>query len=139
MSMRSNRFQFSAAVMMMMSLLFSGTLSPAAAQGLTVEKAVICKNVVNRAPVGVGNRFPATVDRLYFFTKILGAEQPRRITHVWYFDGAERDRISLAVGGSPWRTYSSKRVRTVDVGSWHVDVLDAGGNILYRVAFEVVN
>ncbi len=137
MSTRSNRFQVSAAVMMM--VLFSGTMSPAAAQGLTVEQAVVCKNVVNRAPVGVGHRFPASVDRLYCFTKILGAGQPSRITHVWYFDGSERDRIGLAVGGSPWRTYSSKRVRTVDVGSWHVDVLDAGGNILYRVTFEVVN
>jgi len=138
MNTRTNRFHVSAAVIMM-SLLFFGTMSPAATQGLTVERAVICKNVVNRAPVDIGNRFPATVDRLYCFTKILGAEQPSRITHVWYFDGSERDRIGLAVGGSPWRTYSSKRVRTVDVGSWHVDVLDAGGNILYRVTFEVVN
>ena len=132
------RFYFSAAVMAVMVILSAGSVTQADAQELTVEQTVICKNVVNRVPVDAGNSFATSVDKIFCLTKIVGANQPTEITHVWYFDGTERDRVTLAVGGSPWRTYSSKRLRSSDVGSWHVDVLDAGGNMLDRVAFDVV-
>jgi hypothetical protein len=103
-----------------------------------VEQTVICKNVVNRAPVDAGNSFASTLDKIFCFTKIVGARHPTKIIHIWYFDGIERDRITLSVDGSPWRTFSSKRLRPSDVGPWHVDVLDAGGNMLDRAAFDVV-
>jgi hypothetical protein len=138
MNVRLVRFYFSAAVMAVMVTLLCGSVDLADAQGLTVERTVICKNVVNRTPVDAGNSFATSVGKIFCFTKIVGANHPADITHVWYFDGTERDRITLSVGGSPWRTYSSKRLRPNDVGPWHVDVLDAGGNMLDRVAFDVV-
>jgi hypothetical protein len=138
MNIRLVRFYFSAAVMAVMVILATGSVTQADAQGLTVEQTVICKNVVNRVPVDAGNSFATSVGKIFCLTKIVGANQPTEITHVWYFDSTERDRVTLAVGGSPWRTYSSKRLRPSDVGSWHVDVLDAGGNMLDRVAFDVV-
>jgi len=138
MNVRLVRFYFSAAVMASMVILSSGSVNQAHAQELTVEQTVICKNVVNRVPVDAGNSFATSNDKIFCFTKIVGANHPTDITHVWYFDGTERDRITLTVGGSPWRTYSSKRLRPSDVGSWHVDVLDVGGNMLDRVAFNVV-
>jgi hypothetical protein len=121
-----------------MIIISSGSVNQADAQGLTVEQTVICKNVVNRAPVDVGNSFASSVEKIFCFTKIVGARHPTKIIHVWYFDGTERDRITLSVGGSPWRTYSAKRLRPSDVGPWQVDVLDAGGIMLDRVAFDVV-
>jgi len=138
MNIRLVRFQFSAAVGALMVILSSGGMNHAEAQALTVEQAVICKNVVNRAPVAAGNSFATSIDKIFCFTKIVGAKHPTEIIHVWYFDGTERDRVTLSVGGSPWRTYSSKRLRPSDVGPWHVDVLDTGGNMLDRVAFDVV-
>jgi Protein of unknown function (DUF2914) len=138
MNVRLIRFHFSAAVVAVMVILSSGSVNHAVAQALTVEQAVICKQVVNRAPVGAGNSFATSIDKIFCFTKIVGATHPTEIIHVWYFDGAERDRITLSVGGSPWRTYSSKRLRPSDIGPWQVDILDAGGNMLDRVAFDVV-
>jgi hypothetical protein len=138
MNVRLVRFHFSAAVVAVMVILLSGSVKQADAQGLTVEQTVICKNVVNRVPVDAGNSFATSVGKIFCFTKIVGARHPTEITHVWYFDGTERDRVTLSVGASPWRTYSSKRLRPNDVGPWHVDVLDAGGNMLDRVAFNVV-
>lgn len=138
MNVRLVQFHFSAAVVAVMVILLFVSVTHADAQGLTVEQTVICKNVVNRSPVDAGNSFATSIDKIFCFTKIVGANQPSEITHVWYFDGTERDRVTLTVGGSPWRTYSSKRLRPNDVGSWHVDVLDAGGNMLDRVAFNVV-
>jgi hypothetical protein len=137
MNIRLVRFHFSAAVVAVMVILSFGGMNHAQAQALTVEQVVICKNVVNRAPVDTGNSFATSIDKIFCFTKIVGARHPTEITHVWYFDGTERDRVTLSVGGSPWRTYSSKRLRPGDVGPWHVDILDAGGNMLDRVAFDV--
>lgn len=138
MNIRLCRFHFSAAVMAAMIILSADSVNQAHAQGLTVEQTVICKNVVDRVPIDAGNSFATSADKIFCFTKIVGANHPTEITHVWYFDDTERDRITLPVGGSPWRTYSSKRLRPNDVGPWHVDVLDAGGNMLDRVVFNVV-
>jgi len=138
MNVRLIRFHFSSAVVAVMVMLYFLYLNQADAQGLTVEQTFICKNVVNRAPIDAGNSFATSIDKIFCFTKIVGAKHPTEIIHVWYFDGTERDRVTLSVGGSPWRTYSSKRLRPSDVGPWHVDVLDAGGNMLDRVAFDVV-
>ena len=137
MNIRLNRFHSWAAVMAVMVVFLASNAYQADAQGLTVEQATICKNVINRVPVDAGKSFPVSVGKLFCFTKIVGANHSTEIIHVWYFDGTERDRITLSVGGSPWRTYSSKRLRLNDVGPWHVDVLDAGGNLLDSVAFIV--
>jgi hypothetical protein len=138
MNVRLVQLHFSAAIVAVMFILLSGSVNQADAGGLTVEQTVICKNVVNRVPVDAGNSFATSNDKIFCFTKIVGANHPTEITHVWYSDGTERDRVTLSVGGSPWRTFSSKRLRPNDVGPWHVDVLDAGGNMLDRVAFDVV-
>jgi hypothetical protein len=138
MNVRLVQLHFSAVIVAVMFILLSGSVNQADAGGLTVEQTVICKNVVNRVPVDAGNSFATSNDKIFCFTKIVGANHPTEITHVWYFDGTERDRVTLSVGGSPWRTFSSKRLRPNDVGPWHVDVLDAGGNMLDRVAFDVV-
>lgn len=120
---------------------FAMTL-PVAAQAadqLQVESAAICENVVDREAVEAGTRFQATVGRLYCFTKIVGAENPAEINHVWYFGNNERARVSLSVKANNWRTYSSKLIQAHEVGDWRVEVLDSAGNILETVSFEVIN
>jgi hypothetical protein len=105
---------------------------------LEVSVAAICRDVVDREPDGYGISFPVSVGKLYCFTKITGAQSPTQITHVWFFDGNERARIDLAVNSSSWRTYSSKIIQPHELGTWRVDVLDSGGNVLKRLEFEVV-
>ena len=107
------------------------------AQDSVVEQATISLGVTNREPVDPGNSFPATVDRLYCFTKIAAAVIPTDVTHVWYFGDTERARITLPVGGSSWRTYSSKRIQPNEVGPWHVDILDSIGNTMETVRFDI--
>jgi IS4 transposase len=77
------------------------------------------------------------VAKLFCFCKIVGADHPTKVVHVWYLDGTERGRVTLAVNGSPWRTYSSKRLRPQDTGTWHVDILDADGNLLDHLPFII--
>lgn len=110
--------------------------APEAAE-LRVSVAVICEDVENLEPINAGTSFPATVGKLYCFTKIAGAESPTQITHGWYFDGTERARVDLAVNSASWRTYSSKIIQAHEQGAWRVDVVDSEGNVLRTLEFEV--
>ena len=109
----------------------------ATAADLQVEEAVVCTDVVDRQPVDSAVSFSATVGRLYGFTRIVGAAEPTQVVHAWYFGDVERARVTLAVNGSNWRTYSSKVIQAHEIGSWRVEVLDADGNLLDTVEFEV--
>jgi general secretion pathway protein A len=105
---------------------------------LEVTEAVICRDVVDRAPVGTGDRFPSTVNSLHCFTRIASTrEAPAKITHLWYFRDQEMARIALQVRSQDWRTNSSKTILSSEVGPWHVDVLDPEGRVLTRLKFEV--
>ena len=104
---------------------------------LQVEVGAVCKDVVDRAPKDAGTSFPASVGKLFCFTKITGALKPTHVTHVWSFDGTERARVELAVNSPSWRTYSSKNIESQEVGAWRVEVLDAAGNVLQTLNFEV--
>ena len=104
---------------------------------LEVSVAAICKDVVDHEPVDSGISFPATVGKLYCFSKITGAQSPTHVTHVWSFDGTERARVDLAVNAISWRTFSSKIIQEHELGAWRVEILDAAGNVLKTLDFEV--
>jgi hypothetical protein len=104
---------------------------------LEVAVAAICQEVVEREPVDAGISFPASVGRLYCFTKIAGAQDETQVTHVWYYGSAERARIDLNVKSDSWRTFSSKSIQGHEIGSWRVNVLDAAGTVLKELQFEI--
>jgi len=105
--------------------------------GLTVKEGVICRDIYRRRPLAVGDNFEASVGKLYCFSNIIGARSPVEITHVWYFGNTERARIKLAVRYSSWRTYSSKVIRSQDIGNWHVDVLGPEDEVLQTLRFKI--
>ena len=77
---------------------------------LTIEVGVICKQIEERAPVDADSTFAVTVEKLYCFTKITGAEEATMISHVWYWGEIERARIELPVRSISWRTYTAKKI-----------------------------
>jgi len=104
---------------------------------IEVAEGAICRDVVDLEPVGVGNSFTAAVGKLYCFTKIAGALSPIEISHVWYFGDTERAKIDLAVRSSSWRTFSSKRTQSHEIGDWHMDVLGPEGEVLRTLRFKI--
>jgi hypothetical protein len=104
---------------------------------LGVESPAICRDVVGREPVDPGYSFPASVGKLYCYTKIVKVQGPDRITHVWYYGSIERARVSLRIDSPSWRTWSSKIIQAHEIGAWHVDVLGPGGEKLDLVPFEI--
>jgi hypothetical protein len=132
------KFSFPQVVVVLISMcLLIPTVKAQTAGKIEVAAAAICKNVVNREAVDIGTRFPNSAPRLYCFTKIVGADQPTEIVHVWSYGDVERARISLKVKSSNWRTYSSKAIQAHEIGAWRVDVLDTAGNLLKTINFEI--
>ncbi|MCP4372531.1 MAG: DUF2914 domain-containing protein [Deltaproteobacteria bacterium] len=126
--------------LLMLSLVLFLPINAAAQEmgSVKVESAVVCENIVDREPADAGNNFSVTVEKLFFFTKITGAENPIEITHLWFFGDTERARVTLSVKANTWRTYSSKVLQAQEIGAWHIDVLGPEGKVLETVQFEVV-
>ncbi|MBW1997646.1 MAG: DUF2914 domain-containing protein [Deltaproteobacteria bacterium] len=104
---------------------------------LSVAEGKICVNVVNRECIDANTRFASPVEKLYCFTRIVGATTPTSVTHVWYFGDMERARVTLKVGSASWRTYSSKIILPHEIGEWHVNVLGPDGKPLMVIPFEI--
>ena len=105
---------------------------------IKIESASVCENIVDREPAGANTSFSVTAGNLFCFTKIVGAENPIEILHVWYFGDTERARVTLPVKANTWRTYSSKVLQAHEIGAWHVDVIGPTGEVMETVEFEVV-
>jgi hypothetical protein len=103
----------------------------------SIEAASICTGMADREPVDAGTSFSVATDRLYCFSKIANITEATEIVHVWYFGETERARVSLGIKPPSWRTYSSKIIQTHEIGPWRVEILDASGNLLETLKFEV--
>ena len=104
---------------------------------LNVIEAKICRDVVNRAPVDSGPSYPASVGRLFCYTRMGGGYSPTEVTHVWYFGDVERAKVKLPVKDVHWRTWSSKIIQSHEVGQWFVDVIEPGGKVLQTLQFKI--
>lgn len=95
----------------------------AGAADLQVAKGVITTEVVERSPTDIVSSVPSTVGKLYFFTRVEGAEGKTTVTHVWTWNEMEMARIDLPVRSTNWRTFSSKVFLPEWKGQWQVNIL----------------
>ena len=106
-----------------------------AAKAAATAEVSVGTSVADRALAGAAESFPKGTEKLYCFSKITGAENSE-VEHVWYKGDAEQGRVKLKVGGSPWRTYSSKTLGAEASGDWRCDVVQ-DGKVLQSVKFKV--
>lgn len=114
-----------------------GTVTSVAAQdaGPTVEAAV-GTSIVNRELEGASDTFPSTVGTVYCWIKVSNTQAGTTVDAVWYHSNVEVGRKTLNIGGSPWRTNSSKIIPLDATGDWRVDIV-ADGRVLKSVSFKV--
>ena len=105
---------------------------------LTVEDLTLCTSIEDRQPMGADITFYNDVERVYCFSKILGAGELSAITHIWYYDDKEMARIEMFVKSKSWRTWSSKKIVSPWVGSWRVDIIDEDGEVIASKKFEII-
>ena len=106
-----------------------------AAKSAPTAEVSVGTSVADRALAGAAESFPKGTEKLYCFSKVTGAENSE-IEHVWYKGDAEQGRVKLKIGGSPWRTYSSKTLGAEGSGDWRCDVVQ-DGKVLQSVKFKV--
>lgn len=108
----------------------AGTAKAAATAEVTVGTAV-----ANHELTGGAESFPKGTAKLYCMSKITGMDSTE-VEHVWYKGDAEQGRVKLKVGGSPWRTFSTKTLGDDASGDWRCDVV-SNGTVLQSVKFKV--
>jgi hypothetical protein len=91
-----------------------------------------------REIIGEAYSFPSSIGRVYCWTLVLGAEEPTEITHIWYYGEKKMAEVKLAIKSQRYRTWSCKTILPEWVGNWRVEVVDAVGNLLRSISFEVV-
>lgn len=106
----------------------------APAENLQVLEASVATDMENRQPVGAAEQFPASVGKLYCYTKIGGGRAGDEIVHKWLKGTETMTEVSLKLGGSPWRVYSSKAILPEWTGKWSVEI-SQGGTVLKTVEF----
>ena len=117
------------------SFAYAQEAKQAGAPAATAEAAV-GTSIENRMLGGAAESFPAATQRLWCFSRVMGAAESSQIEHVWYKDSTEVARVPLKVSGSPWRVYSSKNLGENPSGSWRCDVVQ-DGKVLQSVTFKV--
>ena len=104
---------------------------------LTIDRMVVCENVVDREPVGVADTFSADVGRVYCFIEAKDVKADTAISFVWYFHGNQMAKVDLTIKqGDRWRTYASKNLGGLK-GDWKVEIQDQNEVILKIAEFKV--
>jgi hypothetical protein len=104
---------------------------------IEVDDAVVTTAVVDREPIDYVEVFPRQNGTLYCFTRVVGAEGETVVYHLWYYGEELMSRVELPVKSPSWRTWSAKDLLEESPGAWHVEILDAKGNLLEELGFEL--
>ena len=102
-----------------------------------VVRASVTTNIVDREPVDSLDTVTNEQDLIFFFTEIANLAGGT-ITHRWEYNGEIMAEVPLEIGGSRWRTHSSKRLFKGWIGEWTVSVVDDSGQVLRSVSFNYV-
>lgn len=111
--------------------------------GFEIKEFVTCKNVKNRLPINITNKFSINDKKVYAFAYFKNIEKNTLIHFVWeknvngiwklYAD------IELPIyQGIRWRTYSNITIRKFFKGKWRVSLMH-NDNILDTKEFEILD
>jgi hypothetical protein len=130
--MRSKIFALSVCIVFFSTFLFAQ-----GAANITVEEIEICSSVENRQPIGISSSFSADVGTVCCFTRLSSDQDTTSIHHVWYYNDKEMADIELQIKAKTWRTWSSKKILNSWTGTWRVDILSPGGEVLATKEFNI--
>lgn len=109
--------------------------SPAVLSAQLSVEVQVARQIVDRMPQDPGTSFPVDVGEVFCWSRVTGAAGTT-IQHVW-IHGEMEFPFSLDIGGSPWRTWTSKTIPPEWAGDWRVEIRDADGTLLDTVSFTV--
>ena len=104
---------------------------------LTVAESAVCTGISDRQPDGTAAEFSKDVPKIYYWTKINGAQGEETVKHIWYHGDTVIGEVPLNVKTSSYRTWSSKTVYPGLEGQLSVAVIDADVNVLKKDEFII--
>jgi hypothetical protein len=108
--------------------------APAGLPRLAVREHGVGTGIENRQLLGRSDRFDEGAE-VWFLTRVEGGRSGDTVRHVWLHQGVEKFDVVLRIGGSSWRTYSSKRLHPGSAGDWTVEARDDAGRVLASRSF----
>ena len=103
---------------------------------LAIEDIVMCSSIEDREPSGINTVFSDDLEKIYCFTKIIGATDTTSVNHVWYMGDQQVASVNLAIKSASWRTWSSKMIGN-SLGNGRVEIVDEDGTMLGKAEFEI--
>lgn len=119
-----------------LAIFFLSLISISNAAEPTVEVAAIATSVENLIPIGVSEKFPPSIGRLYCYSKIIGGEG-QNIVHVWYLNEKKFNETILSIKARSYRTYSYATIYPGMKGEGRVDITTGDGKIIKSVEFLI--
>lgn len=120
-----------------LSVLFLlSAISISTAGDITVEVAAVATSVEDLIPVGVAEKFSASVGKLYCYSKIIGGEG-QNIKHLWYLNEKKIGETTLSIKSGSYRTYSVGTIPSHMKGNGRCDVVTEDSDVLKRVDFLI--
>jgi hypothetical protein len=101
------------------------------AGGIQIEDAKLGKDVKDRQIADETSEF-AVNDKVYLWVKTTGGSG-ESLAVTWK-NGDHTYKSSLAIGGSPWRTWGYKVAALP--GNWTVSIADSKGTVLKELSFK---
>ncbi|HKV97485.1 MAG TPA: DUF2914 domain-containing protein [Gammaproteobacteria bacterium] len=102
--------------------------APAAATA-SVSQAQFTTAVNNREPADNISTLDNSHNQVFFFTALKDAAG-QTITHRWVYNGQTMAEVKFEPKANHWRVWSSKMLLPSQTGTWTVEVVDGGGNVL---------
>ena len=103
---------------------------------LSIEDLVMCAAIEDREPSGIGTVFSSDSEKIYCFTKIIGATDTTSVNHVWYMGDQQVASVNLPIKSAAWRTWSSKMIGN-SLGKGYVEIVAEDGTMLGKADFEI--
>jgi hypothetical protein len=116
----------------LLSLTAPGQTEQPQQAGLKVDEMKLGTAVENREIVGESAEFTVG-QKAYVWMKVVGGAGDS-LSVTWEY-GEKSYTTVLAIGGSPWRTWSYKTL--YGAGDWKVKVTDSAGGLLKELEFKV--
>jgi len=104
-----------------------------------VQRFSLAPSVVDNEPRGRLEEIrpgAGGIARVAAFSEVHGLDG-ETLHYVWFHQGREVARVRVPVRAGRWRSHSSKRVGTDELGEWRVELQDSGGAVLARIDFLI--
>lgn len=102
-----------------------------------IRRAMFTKNVIDREPIDDIQTLTTDIEKIYFFTEIVGMDG-KLVRHQWIYKDSVYADVPIQVGGPRWRASTSKKFLRGWTGEWKVAVVGEDGKTLVEDSFAYV-